>query len=128
MKKIGTFVIIAGLIIVAIVFALRGVGILGRREDPAVWEQMVRAINVDTLEIVEVTTGDWHNRFKTCSETGYKIDDEGGKIAVPRTCPQCGESIPPAPEPDGTTAEEAIELMAEFLCPSCGRLAYPDIM
>ena len=128
--KTGTIVILAIIVIGALVIGLDRMDVIGGTSVPN--EVLLRpqeVINVETLELTTVTTGDWEQKFKVDTATGYKIDGEGQKLAVPMTCHACGEKIPPAPMPGNIDDPEQHErIMMEYRCPKCGGRAYPPMM
>ena len=81
-------------------------------------------IDVDTLELREVTMMDWEQRFGFDSQTGYKIDSQGRKVSSPAECASCGEQIPQAPiSADIENPEEQRRIISGYRCPHCGEPA-----
>jgi len=86
----------------------------------------ISVMDVESRQMVEVTVGDWEQKFKTDPATGYKLDERGRKLARPITCASCGKMIPPAPRKIGAGPEAEEKMLREYKCPICGKPAYHE--
>lgn len=84
----------------------------------------IRVIDVETLELLEVTVGDYEINFERDPATGFKIDHRGRRIAVPITCATCREPVPPAAIPQDVGEDEYENLLKNYRCPRCGERVY----
>lgn len=109
------------IIVVAIVLIVRLSGPDARPDE--VDQRVMTVIDVESLEAIEMTVGEYANA-ETDESTGYRIDDSGRKVAEPISCMACGELVPPAPIPVDTHPEEEERIEANYTCPECGGRVY----
>jgi len=90
-------------------------------------KQPRRVMVVSTREIVNMTEGEWQ-KLQIDPATGYRVDDQGRKLAIPIKCISCGKEIPPAPIPKATGDQPPREELRkwEYKCPICGKPAYRE--
>lgn len=104
-------------------YSLHSTEIIGHRMPQPPEELLkipMRVINVDSLEIVEITVGEWERVFASEIETGYRLDKEGNRYSVQQLCRSCDDNIPSLPVPPGMTLPEYRKALAAYDCPKCG--------
>ena len=123
MKSV-TIVILVVIVIGALVLGLWRSGIIGGRPPSEVMDMPTTVIDTETMELVEVPTGDFEQDYRIDPETGYRIHPDGRKLARPDTCVNCGARIPPIPLPEGIDDDAEQAARDAYPCPECGRTAY----
>lgn len=97
---------------------------------PPKWvlEKKLRKIDIATLEVKELTVGNWQKLGQ--QEGRYKNPSTGKYTMVSAiTCAACGEFIP-RPEVPGLAAggspEQIRKALSEYVCPKCGQKAFAE--
>lgn len=123
LKAVGLVAIILG----AVVFLLVKSGAFDRSVPSEVTGRTVTMIDVETLEVREISMVDWEKNFATDAQTGYKIDNNGKSLAIPINCASCGELIPFPAIPVDMEAEQRKDIADNYLCPKCGEKASKEL-
>jgi len=122
-------------IVLAIVLIAAAIGIAIWRMGPSSEARATRGeaeatsldvIDVDTLEMVPMSAGEWSKMTKVDPQTGYKIGKDGRKLARAHTCASCQAKIPPYPAPQKPGPPFGEYRRQIYMCPKCQKPAYPE--
>ncbi len=103
-----------------------------RTPRPPKWvlEREIRVIDVESLEIFEVTIGEYEYKFTIDLETSFRMTPDGRMIAVPVKCKSGGGWTVPVAETtnhcDDYDWDFYDELYWDYKCPRCGGYVYRD--
>jgi len=132
-KRTLILVVLVVVVIAALVYVAKQTGILGGPKPSAtVMGRRQKKISRDTLEIVELTRGEWDDLGH--KDGKYKNPKTGNyDMVTPMTCPACGALVPPpdipsVPKDKAERTKEKwdeleakrIEIMRNYRCPKCG--------
>jgi len=132
--RIVVIVVLVLLIIGGLVLVLNHLGVVssGPTPPPHVLARIVRKIDKDTFEVMDLSLGQWR-KLGYNKEGKYKNPKTGKYTMVPSmTCAHCGKDIPvpelPATGPEGGPEDPMVyeEMMRNYRCPLCGQLAMPS--
>ena len=103
-----------------------------RATRPPKWvlEREIQVIDVESLEIFEVTIGEYEYKFTIDIETSYIVKPDGRTVAVPVKCQSGGGWTVPVAETtdhcDDYDWDLYDELYWDYKCPRCGGYVYRD--
>ena len=91
-----------------------------------VLETEIKVIDVDTLELIIVTIGEYEMVSKTDPSTQFKIMSSGRIVTMPVRCKSGGELTIPLIEPVDYDEDDCDDFYWDFLCARCGGYVYRE--
>jgi len=124
-KRIAVIVLLVALILGVLRWLIRS-HYAARRPPKAIRSQRLEMIDIETYEVFTRTLEEW-----TQGGTG-----ENGRFKNPRTgkptmalvtvCVSCGEKVPAAEFGAEDTPDVVLMKQRAYICPKCGKHAYPQ--